>query len=72
VEGKAHAVDGARVVRVREELLPAALVVPHELVVAASRQWLGPGRLEAPRALEECVDPRFEVDELVDVGAFCR
>ena len=53
----------------REELLPAAFVVPQELVVTASLERLRARRLKTPRPLEEDVDLRRQVDEFVDVGA---
>jgi hypothetical protein len=54
----------------REKLLPAPLVVPHELVVAAPLQRRRARRLEPPFALEENVHSRAQVGEFVDVGAF--
>ena len=51
---------GARLVDAREQLLPAAGVVPHELVVAASRQRRRAGRAQPPRRLEQQIGSRAE------------
>ncbi len=69
VKGNRTAPVPARFVDAREQLLPAPLVVPHDLVVAAPLQRRRARRLEPPRALEENVHSRAQVGELVDVGA---
>ena len=72
VERDPPAAIDALFVDAREQLLPAARVVPHERVVAAAGQGRRSGRPKPPRRFEEDAGPRAEVDDLMDLGSLVR
>src|SRR5262249_44804384 len=72
VERQLDPAVAARVVGVRQELLPTAPAVLRERGPLPALPRRRAGRREAPRRLEQDVDPAGRVDQLVQVGALVR